>query len=165
MLLESGDTIPEDLSEAVRRQHRPTPRLAEARSLAQSGLVTAMIDVSDGLGSDLRRVCEESGVGARVELKRVPVSPLVRYALAHLRIERDPVEVALSGGEDFELLLTASPEHVASLQHLMGELKTPLSVVGQIVEKHGGMMAITEDGAAGQLAEGYTHFQSGEAQP
>lgn len=82
---------------------RFTPRLREARRLRPRP--TAMIDISDGFAIDLSRLCEASGVGARVDLSRVPVSAAARR-LAR-RTGRDPLDHALFDGEDYELLYTA----------------------------------------------------------
>jgi thiamine-monophosphate kinase len=85
---------------AVRRFRAPTPRLRAGALLARGGLARAMIDVSDGLVQDLGHVCAASGVGARIELARVPASAAVRAA---------DVGLALTGGEDYELLCAVAP--------------------------------------------------------
>jgi thiamine-monophosphate kinase len=82
------------------------PRLAEARTLGQSGVVTSMIDLSDGLSRDLRHVCSQSGVGAVIEAAAVPIHPDA-VELAR-RTGRSPLEHALHDGEDHELLFTAA---------------------------------------------------------
>ena len=166
LLLEHGNNPPAELANAVKAQHRPVPRLEEARVLAKSGLVSSMIDLSDGLGSDLRRICEESRVGARVEWERVPVSPLVERSLAHLRIERSPIELAITGGEDFALLLTTQPGNIERLQALLAyTLPTCLTVIGSITSEQEGVMAVKKDGTAQPLAKGYTHFRREKVQP
>jgi thiamine-monophosphate kinase len=90
----------------------PEPRLKLGALLARRRLASAMIDLSDGLSVDLRHICEESGTGAEVEAARVPISP----ALA--RFARDPLDMALSGGEDFELLFTVRPAKVREVEAL-----------------------------------------------
>ena len=71
-----------------------------------------MIDLSDGLSVDLAHICEESGVGAEVESDRIPISQaLTRFA-------RDPLDMALNGGEDFELLFTVRPAKLAAVEAL-----------------------------------------------
>jgi thiamine-monophosphate kinase len=90
----------------------PEPRLKLGALLARRRLASAMIDLSDGLSVDLRHICEESGTGAEVEAARVPISP----ALA--RFARDPLDMALNGGEDFELLFTVRPAKVAAIEAL-----------------------------------------------
>ncbi len=84
------------------------PRVLEARQLAQTGLVTAMIDISDGLSRDLRHICRESNVGASIRSNEIPIHPdadtLSRQTC------RYPIEHALHDGEDYELLFTTSEE-------------------------------------------------------
>ena len=77
----------------------PRPRIAVGRFLREKGLASAMIDISDGLSTDLGHICEESGVGAELETEAIPVATAGRAAL----------KFALHGGEDYELLFTASP--------------------------------------------------------
>jgi thiamine-monophosphate kinase len=82
----------------------PQPRVAAGRFLRQKGLSSAMIDISDGLSTDLGHICEESGVGAEVELEAVPVASLGKPT------QRVDLRFALHGGEDYELLFTAPPK-------------------------------------------------------
>ena len=83
--------------------------------LGEKRLATSMIDISDGLSSDLLHLCEESGVGARIDAGRIPIDPNIRK---RGRKDLDSLSLALNGGEDFELLFTVSPRKVksASLQ-------------------------------------------------
>jgi thiamine-monophosphate kinase len=87
---------------ALEAFRRPTPRIAEGRFLGASANVTAMMDCSDGLSTDARRLCEASGCGAVLEA--VPVADSARGAAE--RLGEDPERFALAGGEDFELLVT-----------------------------------------------------------
>jgi thiamine-monophosphate kinase len=90
---------------------RPQPRIAEGRFLAASVNVDAMMDCSDGLSTDLRRLCAASGCGAVLE--GVPVAPSARAAA--LRLGEDPECFALAGGEDFELIVAVRPRAFAYL--------------------------------------------------
>ena len=96
--------------EAVARPHRlPTPRVAEGRLIRASGSATAMIDLSDGLVTDLGHIAAESRVGARIDVDALPVER--RHARpSPRRSGRDPLRWALSGGEDYELLFTAAAD-------------------------------------------------------
>lgn len=91
----------------------PVPQIALGLALANRGLATAMIDTSDGLSVDLSHLCEESGTGALIELSALPISPALR------RSEKNPVELALHGGEDYRLLFTVSPGKFPSLAALL----------------------------------------------
>ena len=88
-----------DAPELIERQRRPRPRVAEARYAAQAG-ATSMIDLSDGLAMDLGHILAASGVGCEVEPEKLPVDE----SLAS--VSPDPVELAIIGGEDFQLLFT-----------------------------------------------------------
>ncbi|MFO0752240.1 MAG: thiamine-phosphate kinase [Thermodesulfovibrionales bacterium] len=105
---------------------------------------SAMIDVSDGLFIDLSRICEESGVGARVYLDRVPLSDALRYAAEVM--ELDPFSLAVSGGEDYELLFTAPADSVPGA-----------FCIGEITG--GERVVVGRDGRETPLkGEGYQHF-------
>lgn len=130
------------------------PRLAEARFLATRYSVGAMMDLSDGLGSDLRRICEQSGTGARVWLSALPVSEHAKNARA-----------ALTDGEDFELLFTLSPPQAARLKRespvLAQKSVGPFCAVGTIAEKRQGLRLLRPDGSTEPLPGGYDHFGGG----
>jgi thiamine-monophosphate kinase len=87
------------------------PRVAEALAMTKAARVHAMMDITDGLSTDLNRICTQSGVGALLEMERLPISEAARKT-------DDPVDAALNDGEDFELLFTAAPEEFAKLQTL-----------------------------------------------
>jgi len=102
----------------------PAPRLKLGALLAGRNLASAMIDLSDGLSVDLAHICEESRVGAEVEAARIPISA----ALAHFA--RNPLEMALNGGEDYELLFTVRPSKAAAVEALAPEYR--LTRIGRI---------------------------------
>src|SRR5262249_56446955 len=89
----------------LKRYRRPCPRLREAQYLRQHGVLHSLIDISDGLSSDLAHICIESGVGAQLESVHLPVSEEVRHIARALQVT--PLSLALHGGEDFELCFTA----------------------------------------------------------
>ena len=99
----------------IERHLMPSPRLTEGRFLAVRGLATSMIDISDGLASDIRRICEESNVGANIFIKNIPIS---RELKSEIRNPKSEINLALYGGEDYELLFTVKPENVRKLKSL-----------------------------------------------
>src|SRR2546427_582879 len=98
----------------LQRYRRPRPRLREAQYLRQHGVLHSLIDLSDGLSSDLAHICTESGVGAELEATHIPMSEEVRHVARALQVA--PLILALHGGEDFELCLTTPAGALASLQ-------------------------------------------------
>jgi thiamine-monophosphate kinase len=151
---------PELVNEVSRAHLRPTARVAEGLFLGQADGVHAMIDCSDGLATDLGHLVAESKVGAQVRLDRLPISPAVsRVAEA---LERDPIEFATVGGEDYELLLsvtpTAAPVLVSGLKHATG---TELTVIGEILPPEAGLRFVDAQGRAVAVGEGFEHFAPG----
>jgi thiamine-monophosphate kinase len=136
----------------LRRAHlNPYPRVAEGLILAQNG-VKAAIDLSDGLLGDLTHVCKASSVGAKVRIKDLPVHPLVKTAFAD-----ESINLALSGGEDYELLYTARDDVMDRIKDLM---PGPITVIGEIVKDDPGKVTLVdEQGKAVDRAErGWDHF-------
>jgi thiamine-monophosphate kinase len=132
----------------IERHKRPTPRIREGKSLMQSGKVGAMMDISDGIASDLRHIMEASGVGAVVSLDRLPLSEELK-AVCNI-YGWDIFELATSGGEDFELLFTG-PEGLEEITTF------PLYPIGRITE--GEDLIWTIDNQPVDLDfTGYRHF-------
>jgi thiamine-monophosphate kinase len=133
----------------VRRYLRPEPRLEAGRVAANLG-ASAMIDLSDGLASDVRRVCDRSGMGCNVDLDLLPVEDdakeLARF-LGH-----DPPVLAATGGEDYELLISA-PERV--LDALAQSVGVPLTVIGEVTQ---GDFAFRRGDEIVEGLSGWDHF-------
>ena len=115
---------------AVLRHLDPSPRCREGLLLAETGMVSAMIDVSDGLLADLGHILELSGAGAEVELASIPLSGYFRDQAG--RLVDDPMQLALSGGEDYELLFSLPPERYPRIERLMVEAGTPCTPIGKV---------------------------------
>ena len=130
------------------RHFFPEPRLALGRILREKGLASAMIDLSDGLSTDLAHICEESGVGAEIQAAALPLAAIGRPP--H-KIEQ---RFALHGGEDYELLFTVPPGKRIP-RRIAGVAITP---VGRIIKDKG--IRLMSDGSARQLApRGWEHFK------
>lgn len=145
----------------VRRYLEPRPRVAEGRVLSGCAGVGAAIDVSDGLLADLGHVCAASGVGAEVDVPRLPIGEATRTLAAQLGIE--PADLALSGGEDYELLFTARPGTFAEIAAaIRRDTGTVVQAVGRIVDG-GGVRAVGPDGREHRPASfGWDHFRGTE---
>lgn len=139
-----------NLKGPVKEHLEPKARLKEARKLVHAG-VNAMIDVSDGLASEVRHICEESRVGAVIYKEKIPISDDTRKIAAVLR--KDAADFALNGGEDFELVFTIPKEKLQIVN-----LLTKVTVVGEIVEKEKGI-SLLEKGKRLRLGNGYDHFR------
>lgn len=134
----------------------PTPRVREGQVFAHTRAVHAAMDLSDGLASDIHRLAEESGVGARIDAAALPISSEVRAAAAELGI--DALDLALRGGEDFELLLAAPPRAVSTLTAAVAVAGTSLSYIGGVRPAADGVMLRSDDGVLRPLTGGWDHF-------
>jgi thiamine-monophosphate kinase len=141
------------VEELLLRHLRPQARVEWGDLLGALRLATAMIDLSDGLSSDLQHLCRESRVGALIEASRVPVNPLI----SQLRDEEfDPLALALHGGEDFELLFTVSPRN---LKRLPGEVRgVPITYLGDVTNEAGRVMLAQGAHRRKLKAQGFSHF-------
>jgi thiamine-monophosphate kinase len=143
----------------IRRHLRPTARVAEGQWLNQEGLATSAIDISDGLSGDLRHICEESRVGAEVESALLPVSRAC-CAYADLR-GLNPADLAVAGGEDYELLFTVPKRHEAALQRQAESRRYRISRIGMIRPRRFGLQIITGQGTVRPLPMiSYEHFHA-----
>ena len=148
---------PETIDAVTAAHLRPTARVAEGRWLGAAAAVHAMMDCSDGLATDLAHICRESGVGARVELDRLPVDPAAREVAGALGA--DALSWAVSGGEDFELLLTCDRAAVHALSDGLGRATgTALTVVGEIEAFANGVTFLGAGGLRVAIPAGYEHF-------
>jgi thiamine-monophosphate kinase len=149
LALENGTSGAERL---VRRHLRPEPRVEAGLVAARLG-VGAMIDLSDGLASDVRHVCRRSGVGCRVDLDLLPVSDDTREFAKFLG--RDPEILAATGGEDYELLISA-PEPV--LDALAEDVEVPITRIGEVTD--GADVAFRRGGEPVEDLSGWDHFSA-----
>jgi len=152
MMASRGLNFDRETAKALREAHlKPYPRVEEGQILACNG-VRAAIDLSDGLTSDLSKLCKASRVGARLNLAKIPVHPAVSTAF-----KGDDIDLALAGGEDYELLFTAEVEVMDRVKMLM---PCPVSVIGEIVESEVGRVRLFDERGREVMAkrEGWEHF-------
>jgi thiamine-monophosphate kinase len=152
-LLERGyrmsETTDRKVADLLKAQLAPVPRADLGVRLREADLATSMVDLSDGLSSDLAHICDASGVGARIFADRIPIGP----ELGSLFTDSDELlALALNGGEDFELLFTASSEKKSSPE-LDG-----LFNIGEITANVGVIEIISDKGAEVLPRKGYRHF-------
>jgi thiamine-monophosphate kinase len=139
---EKDDTI----SSLLLRQLRPNPQLDAAANLRSNSIATAMIDISDGFSSDLAHLCAASQVGATVGNMSVDENLYNHFKPAQV------IDMALHGGEDFELLFTVAPEKISDAELL------PIFRVGVITPNAGIIEVIRGESKSVLEAKGYRHF-------
>jgi len=145
-------------AEAEEAFETPSPRVREGRAIVEAGGATAAIDVSDGLAADLGHVCDRSGVGVHIDAGALPVPRSVREIAAAAGL--DPLDLALGGGEDYELLLTAPPDRVGAIIEAVRRCGTPVTVIGAIVEAAAGREVRLVPGGSRRLGRaGFRHFR------
>jgi thiamine-monophosphate kinase len=120
----------------------PQPRVLFGRALGLTRMARAMIDLSDGIARDLPRLCAASKTGAVVGASAVPVDP----AATRLLGARRALEAALAGGEDYELLFAARPEHEPVLARLAARLKQQVTCIGVMEPRRRGLRLLGRDG-------------------
>lgn len=156
---EKSSFVPRHLAEEVKSIHlSPLPRLKEGRIMAREKVVTSMIDINDGLASDLTQIGKASGVGAMIYAAKIPLLPAAKKVGELIGV--DPVSLALYGGEDYELLFTAPAERADSIIKLVRkEAGTEVSIIGEIRDKEQGLKIENLTGEVVDLQpRGYNHF-------
>ena len=149
----NGDTdVSGDVRERLEAAHnRPIPRVGEGQALLKAGVRAAM-DLSDGLMSDLPKMCAKSGVEARVSIGKLPVSGDVREAFGP-----EAVTLALTAGEDYELLVAGSR---GVLERASEQIAIPLTIIGEMVDGQAGEVTLLDDDglAVESPKSGWEHF-------
>ena len=153
-ILVTGD-LGASTAHRLQGRHLPLrPRIEESRELVRRFKPTSMIDLSDGLAGDLRHICEASRVGAKIWLEKIPISRRTRKTAEGLG--KNPLHLALAGGEDYELLFTL-PEK--AMNRIIPGIGFPVSLVGEITREKGKISLVDKKGRVRPLAvKGYKHF-------
>ena len=137
------------------RQLQPEPRVGWGLLLGEQQLATAMIDISDGLSSDLNHLCTESEVGAVIDAAAIPINPLVTELTGRRAL--DPLMLALHGGEDFELLFTVEPTNVNKLARRVDGV--PVTRIGEIAAASDGVRVLEGSRTWTLEPGGWQHFK------
>ena len=146
------------LSDAVKKFQRPQARLDESRTIIQELRPSAMIDVSDGLLSDVWHILESSKVGIMLDADSIPVSPGV---VEFFKGEREEaLSWALGSGEEYELLFTMASRMEAKLPELSEKLGVKLTRIGRIVPRSSGVKMAGPEGEKDLKPGGFDHFKS-----
>jgi thiamine-monophosphate kinase len=155
IFIESPGVQPDLEGEAyvIGRMLKPEAQKKIIEFFAQSGLIpTSMIDISDGLSSDILHICQQSHLGCVLYEEKIPVAEATKKAA--FKFEIDPTVCALSGGEDYELLFTIPPS-----QHEKLVLNEDISVVGYMTEADAGAHILTKGGGKHVItAQGWNHL-------
>ncbi len=142
-----------------KRHLRPTPRLPIGQHLASNHLAHAAIDVSDGLSGDIHHLCQSSQVGIELWGSHIPLSRQCQaYTTAQ---DHNPIDFALAGGEDYELLFTIAPRHQDKVATLAKDLRTQMTCIGKIKPRSYGLRLKLEGGISRNiLSKSYDHFSN-----
>jgi thiamine-monophosphate kinase len=153
---DSGAVEAHPLDYLLLRHLQPEPRVGWGLLLGEQQLATAMIDISDGLSSDLNHLCDESKVGALIDAAAIPIDPLVTELSGRRAL--DPLMLALHGGEDFELLFTVNADMIAKLPKRVDGVS--LTRIGEIKDESHGVL-ISEGSRTWKLKPaGWEHFKA-----
>ena len=138
------------------RHLRPHPRVGWGIVLGEERLASAMIDISDGLSSDLAHLCRESNAGALIQSAEIPIDKDVTKLCGRRAL--DPLALALHGGEDFELLFTVHPENAARLPKRVDGVA--ISCIGEITNEPGQIRIAEKNRVWDIEPQGFEHFRS-----
>jgi thiamine-monophosphate kinase len=151
-------TVSKDIKYLIRTHHMPVPHLDEGKWLSELPGIHAMIDVSDGIESDIHRIMESSGVGAEIDLDRIPVSEtLMRVSEKH---KWNKYEIAVNGGEDYCLMLTVENHQFEYIKNNFGiHFSKPLFPIGKITDKKGNLTFKLNNKKIDLSKHGFDHFK------
>jgi len=153
-----GKKYPEEYRHFVEAHLQPTAKVEAGKQIAQSGYATAMIDLSDGIASDLRHICDSSGVGAEILEKGIPYPDKIDDIAK--AVSKSKLDLSLHGGEDYELLFTMKPDTPSEIiEQIATETKTKVTEIGKVLTKEAGYTLVTADNNRQTLQpKGWDHF-------
>lgn len=153
-----GKDYPVSYDHMVNAHLQPIPRVEAGKLIADYQIATAMIDISDGLASDLNHICLMSGVGAEIYQDQLPLSDQLSE-ISQIS-NKSQLEFALYSGEDYELLFTAKPEiSLEKLNELSQKLSLPITEIGRIIDKNEGFILVDAHSKRLNLKpKGWDHF-------
>lgn len=138
----------------IKAFYQPEPRIAVG--VAIRGIVSAAIDLSDGLLGDLGHITEDSNVGAEIDIPQLPLSRAMKECVA----PDQQVRLALTGGDDYELCLTVDPQRCEELEAAVSALEVPLTRIGEIVSTHGIICLDAQGEPVDPGGHSYSHFEA-----
>ena len=156
-ILSSGDPGIDGGEIAISRHIEPTPRLAVGRMVAERGIASSMIDVSDGLFSDLEKLTSERGLGAEVSLGDIPLSP--GFLSLSAGFCEDAYRLAVSGGEDYELLFTSPGDKRGAVDEVSRLCGVAISRIGSVTGGRGVRFFDEGGGEVFYDTGGFEHFR------
>jgi thiamine-monophosphate kinase len=156
-LKQIGRATMEEKREIILPHILPQPRVAESQALVKAGVVTSLVDLSEGLATDLNRLAQQSGVGALIEEAMLPVSE--HTEMAGRLLPANHRLWTLYGAEDYELLFTVKPEHVVKVEKALARHPVSFTVIGQVQPKKKGVQLRTASGEVNPFEpRGWHHF-------
>ncbi len=153
-----GTYYPKQFKSLVKKHLQPIPRIDVGKKIAQSGFATTMIDLSDGIASDLNHICSMSGMGAEIDQKKIPLPEGIHEAAAISG--KSALHIALHSGEDYELLFTIKPETPDAIIHAIAqETGIAITEIGKILTRESGYHLIDLNGRRIPIQpSGWDHF-------
>jgi len=154
-LLENGEKFQDsNFQNLLLRQLSPNPQTEIGQILGEKNLASSMIDISDGISSDLQHICLAGQVGAKIFVKNLPVEPEILNLKSKIR---DKISYALNGGEDFELLFTVDPKKNFQLQKALKNRH--FSLLGEITANAEIIELIGDEKTSVLAPKGFQHFE------
>jgi thiamine-monophosphate kinase len=158
-LLKKGSKASHPGTHFIERHLRPSPRLVIGRYLSSHQIASALIDISDGLSTDLHHLCEQSRVGAVIEGSQIPL-PKIPAAM-NVKLAKSPMNYALNGGEDYELLFAVPSQKTHLVPSLIDGI--PVHEIGKVTRQRG-ICSIKEGYRTRKLPTGgFDHFRKSRA--